>query len=202
MIGVFPGKASGARDAPEGTLATGYAIGEFAVDAPEGVHYPGSPLILLTHAHCDHICGLALNNLPYACSEYCARAIAEGRNEATLCSHLGLNPPRRPPREILGEGRVLEGEGFSIEVIETPGHAKGALCFYVPQLKALFSGDTVFGNYSLPALTLPTGDPGALLDSYEKLAKYEIEKIFPGHGTPFRAKGYIEELIPALHRLI
>ena len=202
VIEVFRGSSRNPARAESGTVATGYTIGEFAVDAPEGVHYPGSPLILLTHAHCDHICGISNHNLPYTCSEFTAKAITEVMESATLCTHLGFSPPRRPPAQILKEGQTLEGDKFSIEVIETPGHCAGSLCFYVPELKALFTGDTVFGANSLPSISLPTSDPQALLDSYEKLAEYEVEKIYPGHGGPFPGKEYIRSLIPILREFI
>jgi glyoxylase-like metal-dependent hydrolase (beta-lactamase superfamily II) len=202
MIGVYRGASRDPARAGSGTVATGYLLGEFAVDSPEGVHYPGSPLVLLTHAHCDHICGLGVHNLPYACSEFTANAITEVMEQATLCTHLGIRPPRRPPRETLRDGQVLEGDGFSIEVIASPGHCIGALCFYVPDLKAMFTGDTVFGGESLPSVSLPTSDPQALLGTYEKLSAYETEKIYPGHGAPFPAKGYIASLLPALEGFI
>ncbi len=202
MIEVFKGASAHPIRGESGTVATGYTIGSFAVDAPEGVNYPGSPLILLTHAHCDHICGLSLHNHPYACSEFTAKAITEVTEGATLCTHLGFQPPRRPPQQILKDGQVLQGDGFTIEVLATPGHCEGALCFYVPELKALFSGDTVFGGGALPSVSLPTSNPQALINSYEKLSSYEIEKIYPGHGTPFPAKGYIRDLLPTLNEFI
>lgn len=202
MIEVFKGNSTHPVRSESGTIATGYTIGNFAIDSPEGVRYPGSPLILLTHAHCDHICGLNIHNLPYACSEFTARAITEPMDRATLCTHLGFENPRRPPREILKDGQVLEGDGFTIEVIATPGHCTGSLCFYVPGQKALFSGDTVFGAGSLPSVSLPTSNPQDLIHSYEKLSAYEIEKIYPGHGSPFPGKDYIRNLIPVLHEFI
>lgn len=196
MIEVCRGSSRDPGRSSSGTVATGYRIGGYAVDAPEGVRYEGSPFVLITHAHCDHICGLAQYNSGYGCSEFAAAAITKPMEEATLCTHLGFEPPRRPPERILREGDRLEGDGFSIEVLETPGHSKGSLCFYVPELKAAFTGDTVFGGGALPSCTLPTSEPGKLVESYEKLASYEIEKICPGHGEPFSSKHYVESLIP------
>jgi hydroxyacylglutathione hydrolase len=109
--------------------------------------------------------------------------------------------PDRNPKAILKEGQILKGEGFSLEVIETPGHSEGSLCFYCKEEKALFSGDTVFGDYSLPALALPTSNPAKLLDSYEKLLKYEIKTFCPGHGGKFSKENYVRELISRLKKL-
>jgi glyoxylase-like metal-dependent hydrolase (beta-lactamase superfamily II) len=202
MIGVFKGSSKDPGRAASGTVATGYTIGGYAIDCPEGVHYPGTPLVLLTHSHCDHLCGLSNSNLAYACSAFAAQAITKTQEAALLCSHLGLQPPRRPPSEILEDGSTLEGDGFSIEVLSTPGHSEGGLCFYVPEQKALFSGDTVFGSGFLPSVSLPTSSPEQLIHSYEKLAALEIERICPGHGSPFPGKGYIRNLLPALEELI
>ena len=202
MIEVFKGETKNPGRCGSGTVATGYSIGNFAVDSPEGVNYPGSPLVLLTHAHCDHICGLAVHNHPYACSKFTAKAITEVEEQATLCTHLGFEPPRRPPQKVLKDGQKLEGEGFTIEVVATPGHCMGALCFYVPEEKAMFTGDTVFGGNSLPAISLPTSDPDSLLETYEKLSSYDVKMIYPGHGEPFRADGYISSLIPTVRELI
>lgn len=173
-------------------------IGNLAIDAPEGVNYPNPALILLTHEHCDHIAGLNYTNTPYAASRFTADAITLRREEATLCGHMGLRIPDRNPKAILKEGQTLKGEGFTLEVIETPGHSEGALCFYCKEEKTLFSGDTVFGDYNLPALALPTSSPEKLLDSYEKLLKYEIVTICPGHGGKFKKEKYVRELISRL----
>ena len=46
--------------------------------------------------------------------------------------------------ENLADGQVITVADRPIYVIHTPGHAPGAVCFYVPELEALFSGDTLF----------------------------------------------------------
>jgi glyoxylase-like metal-dependent hydrolase (beta-lactamase superfamily II) len=199
MISVLRGRRGG-REIPD--AATGYTIGNFAIDSPEGVTYPANPLILITHPHCDHICSLNSHNLDYACSKGCARAIKETDESMMLCSHLGFEPPRRPPSRVLADGEILEGEGFEIEAVEAPGHSPAAMCFYVHKLKTLFSGDTVFGDNFLPALSLPGGDAQALLETYERLANYDVDKICPGHGLPFGGKGYVRSLVPMLRKLI
>ncbi|MEM4272063.1 MAG: MBL fold metallo-hydrolase [Candidatus Bilamarchaeaceae archaeon] len=201
LIREFPGRSKDPRRAEGGPLATGYMVGNVAIDAPEGVQYENARIILLTHEHCDHIAGLNCSNIPYAASHFAADAIMQKREEATLCSHLGLRAPDRAPAGILKGGQILKGSGFSIEVIETPGHSEGSLCFYCVEEKALFSGDTVFGDYCLPALALPTSSPKKLLKSYEKLLKYEIKVICPGHGGKFPAENYIEGLISRMEAL-
>lgn len=202
MMEVFKGKSKDPFRTESGTVATGYAIGNLGIDAPEGVSYPNASLILLTHEHCDHIAGLSLSNTPYAASPFAADAISKGNERAILCAHLGITPPRREAAHQLKDGQVIKGKEFSLEVIFTPGHSEGSACFYMSEEKALFSGDTVFGDGYLPSFTLPTSEPQSLVDSYERLSSYEVEKICPGHGLPFSEKKYIEKVLGKLRELI
>jgi len=61
----------------------------------------------------------------------------------------------REPDGDLRDGQVIEVAGTSIHVVHTPGHAPGAVCFSVPDLGVVFSGDTLFA-----------GGPGATGRSY------------------------------------
>ena len=101
--------------------------------------------ILLTHAHDDHIGA--------------ARELAERVGAPVL-----LHPDDRvlwdlvhddAPDGDLADGQQIEVAGVTVEVIHTPGHAPGAVCFHVPALGVLFSGDTLF-----------RGGPGATGRSY------------------------------------
>lgn len=58
--------------------------------------------------------------------------------------------------EALEDGQTIPvGDGFELEVLHTPGHAPGAVCFYARDLEVVFSGDTLF-----------KGGPGATGRSY------------------------------------
>ena len=201
MIRVFRGISKDPQRTAGEIIANGYMAGSIAIDAPEGVLYPNPSLILLTHGHCDHIVGLLRNNCPVGASEFTADAIELGREEATLCNHLNFPPVRRDIAHRYREGDSIEGDGFSLQVVETPGHSAGSLCFYLPEKKYLFSGDTVFGGGALPSVSLPTSNPSALMGSYEKLDARDIEKFFPGHGEPFSESGYIRRLMHSLRAI-
>jgi glyoxylase-like metal-dependent hydrolase (beta-lactamase superfamily II) len=55
------------------------------------------------------------------------------------------HPDRQPDAE-LHAGQVLTIAGVDVQVLHTPGHSPGAVCFYVPELGVLFSGDTLFSG--------------------------------------------------------
>lgn len=195
-VRAFPGIPG---DPARAAVATGYMAGSIAIDAPEGVLYPSPSMILLTHEHCDHIVGVLLHNCPIGASAQAAEAVGSGSPTA-LCAHLGLPHVQKRVERVYSEGDRIEGDGFALEVLETPGHSSGALCFYLPERRYLFCGDTVFPEGFLPSVSLPTSDPSALADSYEKLAALEIGRFFPGHGEPFSSPGYMEKLLRAVRQ--
>ena len=65
----------------------------------------------------------------------------------------------------------------------TPGHTAGSVCYYLPEEKVLFSGDTLFAE-SLGRTDLPTGSMSAIVRSIaEKLLVLpEDIMVYPGHG--------------------
>ncbi|MDB5554396.1 MAG: Hydroxyacylglutathione hydrolase [Rhizobium sp.] len=85
--------------------------------------------IFTTHHHQDHVeANLALK----------ARfnvEITGPKNEADKIPGLGF---------AFGDGGQFTFAGHSVEVIETPGHTAGHICFYLPQDKLLFAADTLF----------------------------------------------------------
>ncbi|HLS49380.1 MAG TPA: MBL fold metallo-hydrolase [Actinomycetaceae bacterium] len=102
--------------------------------------------ILLTHAHSDHV-GV-VNELREAFD-----APAYLHPDDHVLWEMSY-PGTRPDRE-LAEGDTISVAGIELHVLHTPGHAPGAVCFYAPELEAVFSGDTLFN-----------GGPGATGRSY------------------------------------
>lgn len=141
-------------------------------------------MALLTHAHPDHLGGVAFvkehYNVPLALhsadAELLAVAPAYGAAMGFNISPIEAEIDLAENREIvLGESRV--------EVIHTPGHSKGGVCLYAPVEGILISGDTLFAG-SIGRTDLPGGD-------YDELMKSIMErvlplgggvKVYPGHG--------------------
>ncbi|RLI80182.1 hypothetical protein DRP07_09450 [Archaeoglobales archaeon] len=80
----------------------------------------------------------------------------------------------------LEDGEIING----IKVIHTAGHSPGHLCFYLPEAKAMFSGDLVLSittthvGYYPGYSTDPVGDQ---IKSLKKLLSYEIDTMYPAH---------------------
>jgi glyoxylase-like metal-dependent hydrolase (beta-lactamase superfamily II) len=51
-----------------------------------------------------------------------------------------------PPDGELADGQQIEVAGTTLTVLHTPGHAPGAVCFYVKDLATVFTGDTLFNG--------------------------------------------------------
>lgn len=146
-------------------------------------------------------------------SKFTAEIISKKLNRYALCSFLGYEFPNVKV-EPLKDGDVLHSTsrgssrqsarysrgdaGVSLQVIETPGHSKGAICLYDEERKIFFSGDTVFPDYSLPRTDLPSSEPDKLRATYERLAELEIRTIYPGHGEKIDEVGYLQKLMRLL----
>lgn len=101
--------------------------------------------ILCTHAHDDHVT---------VANELSDRFGAPVRLHPADTVLWQMNH-RQAAFEPLADGDRLPVAGTTLEVIHTPGHAPGAVCFFVADLGVVFSGDTLF-----------QGGPGATGRSY------------------------------------
>ena len=157
--------------------------------------------ILNTHGHPDHTLGnqrlKELTGAPVAMHEADDDFFASEEGRAVSSDELGLPPPQRADLR-LGHGQVLEVGTLRIEVIHTPGHTPGSVCFLVAG--NLFTGDTLFvgaaGRTDLGGSSLET-----LLESIERrlLPLPDHTIIRPGHDygeTPTSTLGSEKEENP------
>lgn len=85
------------------------------------------------------------------------------------------------PSGILRGGEKIDIGGRSIEVIHTPGHSPGHMCFWEPARGYLFTGDLIYKDTLFAYY--PSTDPEAYLASLEKLALLPAKKVFPAHHS-------------------
>jgi len=99
------------------------------------------------------------------------------------------------PDHRLEDGAVVEGDGWTLEAVHTPGHTSNHLCFTLAEEQALFSGDHVMG-WSTTVVSPPDGDMGAYMGSLEKLKARGETTYWPTHGPPIPKPGsYVGKLL-------
>ena len=140
--------------------------------------------IVVTHTHRDHSPGARhLQALTGAPIVGCARHVPiENAPSGRLDASHDLD---HAPDQVLADGDQLEGEGFSLVAVATPGHASNHLCFALPQENALFSGDHVMA-WSTTIVAPPDGVMGDYMASLDKLRARDDAIYWPGHGGPVR----------------
>ena len=100
----------------------------------------------------------------------------------------------------LRDGERVSGDGVTLVPVHTPGHASDHLCYYLPEERALFSGDLIL-NGSTSVIPDGDGDLGLYMDSLRRVQALGVRKIYPAHGPVIEdGPGKIEEYIA--HRLL
>jgi len=85
------------------------------------------------------------------------------------------------PDVVVGDGTVIDGKGWTIECVHTPGHTSNHICFGLREEKALFTGDHVMG-WSTSIVSPPDGNMQAYMASLTKLLARSDEIYWPTHG--------------------
>jgi len=140
--------------------------------------------ILLTHAHPDHIFGVATIAGKYGCPVWLSAADQqEIENNPVLTGYLGLTVPEPFAYNDVKDGQKLSLAGFEFEAISTPGHTAGGMCYLERSKGFLFTGDSLFAG-TIGRTDFKYGDYDALISSImEKLITLDPSTtIFPGHG--------------------
>ena len=82
---------------------------------------------------------------------------------------------------IVTDGQRIQGDGWTLEAMATPGHASNHMAYILREENALFSGDHVMG-WSTTVVAPPDGDMAAYMDSLERVLARGFSTIWPTHG--------------------
>lgn len=154
-------------DEPEHLAALIAAIGNAPVLA-----------ICCTHTHRDHSPAAApLSRATGAPIVGCAALVIESdepRADAPFDKDYA-------PDRVLADGDWIEGAGWRLVAVATPGHTSNHLCFALEGTGVLFTGDHVMG-WSTTVVSPPDGDMADYMASLERLHDREDRVYYPAHG--------------------
>lgn len=143
--------------------------------------------ILLTHAHVDHITGVAAAKEAFDVPVYLHRddqflydiAVQQG-------AMFGFKVRQPPPVDVYYDSTPVSFGDYEARVHHTPGHCPGGVCLEVgrtDEARHLFVGDTLFAG-SIGRTDLPGGDYGVLMRSITEVLfpLGDDAIVHPGHG--------------------
>ena len=136
-------------------------------------------VILLTHAHFDHILAAPALQEESGAPVWIHRLDADGVKKPL--GPLALSP-NRPPNDLrlLEDGQVLTVGTLPFSIRHTPGHSPGSCCIVCQN--AIFSGDTLFSG-DIGRVDLPGGSPSDMRRTLADIAAWTGEyDVYPGHG--------------------
>ncbi len=139
--------------------------------------------VLNTHGHCDHIGANDEIRDETGAPLYIHREDAAMISDMklNLSAFMGFRVISRPAEQLLSEGDKISFGQSELEVIHTPGHTKGGVCFVGEG--AAFTGDTLFAG-SIGRSDFPGGSERDLIGNIKKklLALPDETKVYSGHG--------------------
>ncbi len=174
------------------------------IDAVEGAAIAGAvrslgrepDRVVYTHAHIDHAFGgsvfrggeiiatrAARDHMAAQVESWAERA---GVPAEQLAGALGW------PTTYVDDDLDIDLGDRTVRILQTPGHAPGAVCIVATDERVLFGGDTVVTN--IPP-SFRDGNSGQMEGSLRRLAAMDFEVLVPGHGSVLRGRGAVRDAI-------
>jgi glyoxylase-like metal-dependent hydrolase (beta-lactamase superfamily II) len=86
----------------------------------------------------------------------------------------------KPAKVLKGNEIINIGDRF-VQIVHTPGHSPGHMCFWEKERGYLFTGDLVYKDTLFAYY--PSTDPEAYLNSLERVSALPVKRVFPAHHT-------------------
>lgn len=144
-------------------------------------------LLLLTHAHVDHICGLRQTaeryKLPVTLHTDGVKLLRQAEAYGSIMGFFNVPDLSGLQHQFVDGGALLSLGESQIECRYTPGHCPGSLCFVLHDEKIVITGDALFQG-SIGRTDLPGGDYPTLINSINQqlLTLPDDYDVLPGHG--------------------
>lgn len=136
---------------------------------------------LVTHTHLDHSPAARVVRDATGARIWAYGPHGAGRLQHGEAVEAGADLAFAPDVRV-GHGSVIEGDGWTIECVYTPGHCSNHLCFALREERTLFTGDHVMG-WSTAVIAPPDGDMAAYFASLELLLTRHDAVYRPTHGA-------------------
>ncbi len=137
--------------------------------------------VLCTHGHPDHVNGVPALKAAHGCEAAIHPDDREQLQRVHMLPGVASDLPDVVCEQDLRDNDVIAWHGLSLEVVHTPGHTRGSVCFRVGL--DLYAGDTLF-KQGVGRTDLPGGSWPALVFSIENRV-YTLPPetvVYPGHG--------------------
>ncbi len=169
-------------------IDTGMGRANIASVVKQITHLP--VFVLLTHSHWDHSGGVSLFLSVYVFDHPWEQ------------QQLHTTYPKKRLYLLKDKQLLLDGD-LAIQVLHTPGHTPGSVCYYVPKYHLLFTGDTLYPG---PLYAhLPESDVSSYIQSLlrlETLTKDSLVQVFPGHNCMTASSALIHEAYTGFSALL
>lgn len=151
--------------------------------------------LMVTHTHMDHSPACKALQAATGAQTYGYGPHGAGKREQGVAVEEG-GDMAFVPDVTLRDGDCVEGPGWTLESVYTPGHTSNHLCFALPQEGVLFTGDHVMG-WSTSVISPPDGDMSDYVASLQRLLEREDRRYWPTHGPSITephswVRGFIE----------
>ncbi|MBX3446441.1 MAG: MBL fold metallo-hydrolase [Parvibaculaceae bacterium] len=137
--------------------------------------------ILITHTHSDHSPAAKPLKALTGAETYAFGPHGSGQHGLDDVQVEEDGDMEFKPDVEVRHGDIIEGDGWTVECVYTPGHTSNHMCFALKEEKALFTGDHVMG-WSTSIVSPPDGNMEQYMASLRLLLERDDEIYWPTHG--------------------